>query len=360
MSTIQERILDRVRMDLGDLTQPFDFSFVGDDIHDHFYLEHRPIDPTSLTVIHDGALVVDLETAGIHIDYDAGMMVFDVAPVGGEMWEVTGTKWRYFSDADLQIFIDTSVSQHTYNRGDYSGLDYTMADIKPVEEYPIALYAALQALWALATDAAFDIDILSPDGVNIPRSERYRQLIEVITARQQQYDELAAALNIGVRAIEVFTLRRTAKSTNRLVPVVLPQEYDDGSRAKRVLFPPMLQGTPPVETGVGTYDVDIISGDPKSFVLDFAFDLTGCEIKNAIRRNVVGSRTGTVGPPLSEWTQEVIDAPTGKVQLSLTGEETRRLPYNCFWEIQVKKPDEDEFKTKMRGLIRATNSEIVR
>jgi hypothetical protein len=360
MSTVEERLLDRVRMDLGDLSQPFDFQFAGDGTRDHFYLEHRPINPDGLTVVHEGEVVVDPGYGGITIDYDAGMIVFMTPPLAGEVWEVFGEKWRYFSDVDLAVFLKTSVAQHTHNRGDSSGNDYTSADIKPVEEYPIALYAVIQALWALATDAAFDIDILAPDGVNIPRSERYRQLMEMIGARQQQYDEMAKMLNIGLSAIDTFTVRRTAKLTNRLVPVFIPQEYDDNSRPKRILFPPMLQGSQPVATGIANHDVDVISGDPKSFVLDFPFDLTGATVKNAIRRNLPGSRYGVIGPPVGEWDQEVFDPVNGKVRLSLTGEKTRSLPYNCYWEIQVMLPGETESRSKMRGMIRATNNEVVR
>lgn len=359
MSTLNERMLDRVRMDLGDLDAPFDFEVVGDGVRDHFNIEHRPINEASLVVSQDG-VPTDYVAAGIEFDLDAGMMVFPAPPPVGELWEISGKKWRYFSDTDLQIFIDTAYAQHSHNRGDSSGGDFTSGDVKPVEEYPIAVLAVIQALWALATDAAFDIDILSPDGVNIPRSERYRQLTEMIGARQTQYDEMAKALNIGLSRLESFTVRRTARATNRLVPVYLPQEYDDGSRPKRVLFPPLLLGTEPVITGVANYDVNVISGDPKAFVLDFAFDLTGATIENAIRIAPTATRTGTVGPPLSRWTQEVIDAPTGKVRYSLTGAETRRLPYNCYWETQVTQAGEDEPRTKLRGLIKATNNEVVR
>ena len=360
MSTLNERLLDRVRMDLGDLETPFDFELVGDGVRDHFNIEHRPINESSLVLLHEGAVVVDPEAAGIYLDHDTGVLVFDTPPDAGELYELQGKKYRYFTDSDLQIFIDTAIAQHSDGRGDDSGGDFTTADIRPVEEYPTALYATIQALWALATDAAFDIDIISPDGVNIPRSERYRQLMEIIAARKQQYDEMAAALNIGINNTEVFTARRTSKLTNRLVPVYLPAEYDDASRPKRVLYPPMLLGTEAVKSGVGTYHVNLVSGDPKSFVLDFAFDLTDCIIENAIRIAPSSSRTGTVGPPISKWTQEVIDAATGKVKYSLTGEETRRLPYNCYWETQVKKPGEEEPRTKMRGLVKATNNEVVR
>lgn len=359
MSTIQERLLDRVRMDLGDLPQPFDFQFVGDGERDHFYVEHRPLDETSLVLTRDGA-ETDPTTEGVTYEPTTGMLVFDIAPPPGVIWEISGQKWRYFSDADLQVFIDTSVAQHAHNRADGGGGQYDDGDITPVEEYPVALYAVIQALWALATDASFDIDILAPDGVNIPRSERYRQLMEMIGARQTQYDEIAASLNIGIKRLEPVTVRRIAKNTNRLVPVYLPQEYDDRSRPKRVLYPPLLQGTPPIKSDIGSYDVDVVSGDPVSFSIQFPFDLTDSEITNAIRRSPQSARTTTLTRPVLEFTQEVTDAVNGIVKLSLTGSETRWLPYNAYWEIQVKRAGQTDSKTYLRGLVRATNNEVVR
>jgi hypothetical protein len=358
MSTVEGRLLDRVRMDLGDLPSPFDFQFAGDGVRDHWYLEHRPIDPSTLQIYRDGAAVIDPAFSGIAVDYDAGMMVFRDPPPAGEVWEVEGRKWRYFSDDDLRVFIGTAVSQITMSRSDASGGDYTSSDISAVEEYPTALNATIQALWALATDASFDIDILAPDGVNIPRSERYRQLMEIINARQKQYDDLAAALNIGVSRIDTFTVRRTAKNTNRLVPVYLPQEYDDRTWPKRALFPPMLQGTEPVTTGIGTHDVDIVSGDPKQFVVEFPFDLAGCTVKNAIRRGFIAASNTTAAQPIGEFTQEVVGA--RRMRLSLTGAQTRTIPYNCYWELQVQQPGEAESRTELRGLVRATNNEVVR
>ena len=359
VTTVQERLLDRVRMDLGDLLQPFDFAFVGDGTRDHFYVEHRPFDPSTLVLKRDGYPVLPADV-GVTFDGTIGMVLFEVPPDPGEVWEIEGQKWRYFSDSDLQVFIDTAVGLHSHNRADSSGGTFTIGDVSPVEEYPIALNAVIQALWALATDASFDIDISAPDGVSIPRSERYRQLMEMIGARQTQYDELAKALNIGVSRMETFTVRRTAKLTNRLVPIFLPQEFDDRSTPKRVLPPPNLYGTEPIRTSIGTYDIDVVSGDPWAVTLDFSFDLTDCIIENNIRRSAASHGfSGSVGPPLLSFHQEVLDAAEGRLRLYLDHNETRRLPYNSYWEIQVTKPDQEP-RTYMRGLVRATNNEVVR
>ena len=323
-------------------------------------MEHRPINPSTTTLYRDGAVVVDPGFSGTQLDYTNGLITFRDPPEAETIWELIGTKWRYFSDEDLGIFISTALEQHVHNRGDDAGSDFTSGDIKPVEEYPIAILSVIQALWALATDAAFDIDIFAPDGVNIPRSERYRQLMGMIGARQGQYDELAQALNIGLHRVEVFTMRRTAKLTNRLVPVFLPQEYDDGSRPKRVHFPPMLQGTAPIKTGIANYDHEIISGDSYKVTLDFPYSLAGCEIANEIRRSIPQSRTGTVGPAVRSFEMNVIDAENGIIELSLSPEDTRTLPYSAYWEMQIKRPEDSAAKTAMRGMVKATNNEIVR
>lgn len=358
-STVNERLLERVRMDLGDLPQPFDFQFVGDGVRDHFNVEHRPFDPTSLVLLSYGE-AMDPTTAKVTIDGLTGTLVFDEPPAAGEPWEIQGRKWRYFSDEDLQIFIDTAVAQHSHNRADSTGGPYDTGDIPPVEEYPIALYAVIQALWALATDASFDIDILAPDGVNIPRSERYRQLMDMIGARQTQYDEIAKALNIGITRMETLTVRRTAKLTNRLVPVYLPQEYDDRTPPRRLYPPISTQGTSPVPVAKGNHDIYLYSDEPYSVQMNFqttaadfpvtpendAYDMTDWEFYAPIVR-VKGSK----GPNITELTVTVLDPATGLIRLSLDSEQVVKVPNWCFWEFRTRVPNGD-WITRILGEVR--------
>jgi hypothetical protein len=357
MSTISERLLDRVRMELGDLPQPFDYQFVGDGVRDHFNVEHRPFNEASISVLSYGD-PVDPTTEGITLDGLTGTVVFQTAPDVGSPWEIHGQKWRYFSDADLQVFLDTSLANHAHHRADAGGGMYTTADIPPVEEYPIALYAAIQALWALATDASFDIDILAPDGVNIPRSERYRQLMEMIGARQHQYDELAAALNIGVARMETLTIRRIAKLTNRFVPVFMPQEYDDFTPPQRIYPPTSTHGVDPVPIDKGRYNIYLYSDEPYAMVMNFqsttgpvtpendSYDMTGWEFYAPIVRV-----KGSAGPPIVQFTVEVVDHTLGIVRLSLDSAQVKKIPSWCFWELRTKVPDK-EWLTKMTGDVR--------
>jgi hypothetical protein len=343
-------------MDLGDLPQPFDFAFVGDGVRDHFNVEHRPFDESSITVLKDGLSIVPAEE-GITLDGLTGTVVFAAAPAPGIMWEIQGMKWRYFSDEDLTLFIDTAISQHSHNRADPSGGAYDIGNIAPVEEYPIALYATIQALWALATDASFDIDILAPDGVNIPRSERYRQLMDMIGARQTQYDELSAALNIGIKRLEVFTVRRTAKLTNRLVPVFMPQEWDDRTTPQRLYPPISLQGTPPVPISKGVYDIALYADEPHTFLVDFnsgteSNPLDPYDLTNAVFYAPIVRVKGSHGPPITELSVSVEDVVNGHVRLSLDSDQVKKIPNWCFWELRLKKEGETSFTTHLKGDVR--------
>ena len=357
MSTVMERLLERVRLELGDLPQPFDYQFVGDGVRDHFNVEHRPFNEATIFLTNYGDDVTPAEV-GATLDGLTGTVYFATPPDAGSPWEIHGQKWRYFSDDDLQIFIDTSLAQHSHHRADAGGGMYSVSDIPPVEEYPIALYAAIQALWALATDAAFDIDILAPDGVNIPRSERYRQLMEMIGARTKQYNDLAAALNIGVSAIEVLTIRRTAKLTNRLVPVYMPQEYDDFTPPQRLYPAISTHGVDPVPIDKGLYNIYLYSDEPYSVMMNFQtttepitpendpYDMTGWTFYAPVVRV-----KGSAGPPITELGVTIVDNALGLIRLTLDSTQVKKIPSWCFWELRTLAPGK-AWSTRMTGDVR--------
>lgn len=380
------RLIARTRLELGDIDFPFSFEIVGDGERRYFRLEHRPVDLTTImmtqTFINEGTppvrvqdsiyetgafsaeFALEFEPITLHapsyiIDADAGMIVFAVAPSIGTRYEIFGRKWRYFTDDDLLLFVNTSIGFNTKSETNSSGGPLDVSEIPALYEYPIALYAVIQALWALVTDASFDIDIQAPDGVHIPRSERFQQLLSIIGARQMQYDEMAAMLNIGLSAIEVFTMRRTARLTNRLVPVFLPAEYDDGSKPKRLLEHQMMLGSTPVKTHVSNYNIDVYSGSNWSVVIDFDRDLTGYIPQAEVR---IAKGTGQFGASLTKFNFEILDAAAGTILMWLTPDQTRRLPYMAYWEFQLRWTGDPTWEPVpfLSGVIRTSITEVVK
>lgn len=322
-------ILDRVRLELADLPQSFATSIIADGVSTRFEMEIYPVDGTSLTIKVDGVTM----TTGVSVEERTGVLWFDAAPDPAAEITVTGTKYRYFTNTDLTSIVEAASSQHIYSRNDAFGRGMTLSNLPPVEEYPLALLATVEALYTLATDAAFDIDIMAPDGVNIPRSERYRQLMDMIATRREQYETLCSALNIGLNRIEVYTLRRVSRMTNKYIPVYQPQEIDDQSRPKRVYLPIPTYGGIPIPEDASIYDIVVTQGDTFSMVLDFPFDLTTYTPKAQIR---LFPEAQTVW---SEFTITPVTGSPDKIELSLTSMQTSRLPLQSVWDMQLTTAD---------------------
>ncbi len=335
-------LVSRVRTELGDTGRSFVDSFLGDGVTTRFPRSFAPLNGSSVVVMVNGADVSTYVTA----EEAEGVLIFDNAPTAGAVITTAGTHYRYFTDAELQIIVSEAFTQHTYNRTDAFGRAITLGNLGTVEEYPLALLATINALWTLATDASFDIDILAPDGVTIPRSQRYRQLTELINERRAQYGQLCAALNIGLDRMEVFVLRRKSHRTNRYVPIYRPQEVDDSSMPERVWLPIPTYGGTPTPTDVGEYDLNVYQGDSFTVTMDFNFDATLWTAKAQIRA-VPASPVA-----LAYFTITTVDATAGLFTLSLTADQTTRLPVKSFWDLQfTSNSDPTNIKTFIRGVV---------
>jgi hypothetical protein len=228
----------------------------------------------------------------------------------------------------------------------------TIATIPVVEEYPIIVYASTLAMYTLATDASFDIDIQAPDGVMIPRSERYRQLMQMIDVRKNQYKEICSQLGIGLYKIDVFSLRRISKTTNEYVPVFEPQEIDNKSPKTRVRLPiPTYGNVKPTPTTV-VQDLNIYEGDDYEFSIRLDFEVDNltplAEIRSLPGAAVVFAEFTVTKPDLVE------DGDNKRtLVLSLTGEQTRLLPGKCYYDVQLTDTD-DVTHTYVSGIIFVT------
>jgi len=210
------------------------------------------------------------------------------------------------------------------------------------------------ALYTLATDAAFDIDIISPDGVSIPRSERYRQLLELVQQRKEQYRELCNLLGVGLHKIDVFSVRRVSRRTNRYVPIYRPQEVDDGSMPQRVYLPVPNYGdiTPP--STVPTRDLSLYAGDDFEVILKFNMDLSTYTPLSQIRL-FPSYPANQVGPVIvATFEIEKFASITGgtvdSLRLSLQDAVTASLPRTAYWDIQLTS-SLGEVKTYLTGKV---------
>jgi hypothetical protein len=226
-------LASRVRIELGDLGKSFVTNFVADGTTNRFRLHYAPLDGDGVKVFKNGVDISDLAS----VEEQTGVLVTDTVPADGDELLVSGTYYRYFTATEINSIVEEAFQTHAYSHNDSVGRQLTLENLPGVEEYPVAIHATTLALYTLATDASFDIDIQAPDGVSIPRSERYRQLMQMVQARQEQYRELCNLLGIGLYRIDVFNLNRISKATGRLVPKYVPQEVDDRSYPERVKTP---------------------------------------------------------------------------------------------------------------------------
>ncbi|CAB4175331.1 hypothetical protein UFOVP965_147 [uncultured Caudovirales phage] len=342
-------ITARVRTELGDHSKQFTFNGLGDGTTKSFYLKAKPVELSGLYATVSNVAVA--YPAGYTLEALSGIIHFVTAPALNAPIVVQGTANRYFLDATIDEFVCTAVIQHTANRTDSGGSNLTINSIPAVEEYPLAILATIEALWALATDTAFDINITAPDGVVIPRAQRFSQLSSIIAQRWDQYKQLCSALNIGLWRMEMGTLRRVSRTTNKLVPVYMAQEIDDARRPERVYIVNDLNGRAPLPTTVQIFDMAMTQGDSYEVTFDFGFDVTGLVFKSQIRTypgspSLYGTFTITVlstSPTLSS------------VKMELTSAETKGLPVRAFWDIQVTDPLNPDYQlTYMKGQVFTT------
>lgn len=353
MATLAD-LVSRTRLELGDLPKQFKWSETGDGLTKEYYLEVKPVDLSSLVVKINGSPVA--YPTGYTIEADHGVIHFQPAPPLNSTITVEGSHFRYFTDTDIQEFVETAVEQHTYNRTDGQGSQMTLAKVSAVEEYPLAILATIEGLWVLATDSAFDINIFAPDGVTIPRSERYHQLTGMIAQRTEQYRWLCSALNIGLWRLEVGTLRRVSKRTNKLIPVYMPQEVDDARKPERLYLQNDHIGRTPTPTTASTYDLILYQGDSFSVVMDFpdTLDISTVVFKAQIR-------TYPNAPALyAEFNIQVVDPVLKKIRLSLTKQQTAYLPARAFWDLQATSTVDPNFqKTYVKGQVFVTQQVTV-
>jgi hypothetical protein len=321
----------RLRTEIGDIGKSFVYQFTADGTTNRFLIPYSPLDGLNLSILQDGANV----SADVEVEEATGYIVFDTTPADGDVIVVAGNHYRYFTDNEIEDFVSTAFTEHSAFHTDAYGRTVSLQNLPVLEEYPVVVYSATLALYALANDAAFDINVFAPDGVTIPRSERYQQLMQMVQARQNQYRELCSQLGIGMYKIDVFSLRRISKTTNRYVPIFQPMEVDDRDTPTRVYVPiPTYGGVEAPVTAI-VQDLYVYEGDDYTFNIVFDFELDNYTPTAEIRQMPGSSAL------ITSFTITKPDVGSGDgaglrtLQLDLTEAQTRMLPGTSYYDIQM-------------------------
>lgn len=224
-------ILDIVRHLTRDFGTPFDLNFPAP-VGSQLRLPHPMVEPSSVVVLSNtDGMPIDADTFAVN--GHQGVLRLSDAASHTDGVTVQGVFYQWFLDEDLLFYIDMIVSEHLHNRGDGG----TLSTIYGAEKEVLGIGALVLSLEALLFELSTDIDVVSPEGVNIPAHQRHNQVSQLINFWTNKYDEKAAMLNVGLKRIETFDLRRVSRTTERLVPTYRPREIDHHAPPIRVRPP---------------------------------------------------------------------------------------------------------------------------
>lgn len=182
------------------------------------------------TVILNGQVISTQQATPTYVfDYKHGVISFFSPPgPAGQQLGVAGLTYDYFDDDEVAQAVIDGFNLHVADQDPLPVIDPSLGgpSLPSNEEYLVSILAAIELLWFRATDASQQIDIHTPEGVTIPRSERFRQIMAQINALQEEYKTMAGALGVGLWRIQVLNQRRVSLTTNRLVPIYREQEYN--------------------------------------------------------------------------------------------------------------------------------------
>jgi hypothetical protein len=198
----------------------FESNFGPPNIGSTLRLPHPLVEPSSVTVLdnQDGTDI----SQQVAINARNGLLkIQNFAQYVSGVY-VSGMYFNWFLDEDLAFFSQLIVTEHMQGRP-----GVTLESIEGTEVEVMGIGALVFALWSLMSEFATDIDVAGPEGLSIPAHQRYQQMQTLVQYWQAQYDHKAAMLNVGLNKIDIFTLRRISRLTNRYPPLYRGREIDN-------------------------------------------------------------------------------------------------------------------------------------
>jgi len=182
-----------------------------------------------------GTPPVTVVTTAYQLDERNGLLKFTQSADLGKRAIIQGYHFNWFLDSDLAFHANQVWGEMTY----YD--DLTLRGLQPAQAEVIMLGTVVHALWSLAMELSLDIDVSTPEGMFIPARQRFSQVLQMMQYWENEYNEKAGLMNMGLGALAQFRLRRVAYLTGRYVPVYKDREIDDRRPPER-LYPPIPAG----------------------------------------------------------------------------------------------------------------------
>ena len=202
-----------------------------------YELGHTNIDSESLWVAtYTSNATTELAPTQYSLDERNGILRLTSTPTQGSKIMVEGYFYEWVTPSDLDFYTQRAVEKHI------RALNVGIDELSDMMVNAIGIAAITECLWALMTEYSRDIDVITSESVHIPASQRFRMVQALLSQWEAEYKRHATALNIGIDRVEVFSLRRTSRTTNRLVPLYKPKEFGDYSPLERLW--------PDIDTGV--------------------------------------------------------------------------------------------------------------
>jgi hypothetical protein len=212
-----------------------------------------------------GASVNELGTADYSIDERNGILRLAATPAANSKLLIEGYHYEWLLPADLQFYAERSINFHKPT------INIPLEQASPAVLDVVGLGALVEALQALMTEYARDIDVMTSESIHIPGSQRFRMLQSLIQQWEVEYRKHANNLNIGPERIEQFSLRRVSRTTNRLVPLYKSKEIGEYGPMERI-FAENSEGTLLIEEPAEQLRADVfIDMDPPTGITTNAF-----------------------------------------------------------------------------------------
>ena len=226
MTTLAEvsSVSRKLSRDFGTFFE-INFATVGSTLR----LPHPLVEPSAISVVNntDGSPVTDFV-----LNARNGLLKLNNPADFEDGVYVSGLYYQWFLDEDLEFFTNIIITEHMHHR---TGV--TLESIQGAEVEVMGIGALVGALWSLLAEFATDIDVSSPEGLNIPAHQRYQQVQSLIGYWEKRYEEKAALLNVGLKRIEMFNLRRITRLSGRYAPMYRGREIDNPRPPVRIRPP---------------------------------------------------------------------------------------------------------------------------